>query len=146
MIIPQIPFFQNIKIKLKSRTWMTLKSSLVIFQALEPLQPQQPHRPLQPQWPQQSLKPYFIKELPDLDDWIVPGTKMTNAGPFLWNGSSKIQFFTDFSTFSAQGCWGQPMLLFENWFKKLKCPNLLKSLGTIFQQNYWSFYTSEHLL
>ena len=64
---------------------MPLKSSLVIFQALEPLQPQRPHRPLQPQWPQQPLKPYFIKELPDLDDWIVPGTKMTNGGSFLWN-------------------------------------------------------------
>ena len=48
--------------------WMTLKSSLVIFQPLEPQQPQQPHWPLQPQWPQQSLKLYFIKELPDLDD------------------------------------------------------------------------------
>ena len=30
------------------------------------------------------------QKLPDLDDWIVPGTKMTNGGPFLWNGSSKI--------------------------------------------------------
>ena len=58
----------------------------MIFQALEPLQPQQPHRPLLPLWPQQPLKPYLIKKLPDLDDWIVPGTKMTNAGPFLWNG------------------------------------------------------------
>ena len=85
MIPPQILFFQNIKIKLKTRTWMTLTSSLVIFQALEPLQPQWPHRPLQPQWPQQPLKPYFIKELPNPDDWIIPGTKMTNAGPFLWN-------------------------------------------------------------
>ena len=73
---------------------MPLKSSLVIFQALEPLQPQ---------WPQQPLKPYFIKRLPDLDDWIVPGAKMTNAGPFLWSGSSKIQFFTDFSTFLVGG-------------------------------------------
>ena len=82
---------------------MTLKSSLMIFQALEPLQPQRPQRPLQPQWPQQHLKPYFIKKLPDLDDWIVPGAKMTNAGPFLWSGSSKIQFFTDFSTFSVGG-------------------------------------------
>ena len=69
-----------------------------------PLQPQGPHRPLQPQWPQQPLKPYFIKEIPDIDDWIIPGTKMTNAGPFLWDGSSKIQFFTDFSTFSVGGC------------------------------------------
>ena len=38
---------------------------------------------------------------------MIPGTKMTNTGPFLWNGSSKIQFFTDFSTFSVGGCWGQ---------------------------------------
>ena len=83
---------------------MTLKSSLVIFQALKPLQPQRPHQPLQRQWPQQPLRPYFIKELPDLDDWIVLGTKMTNAGPFLWNESSKIQLFTDFSTFSVGGC------------------------------------------
>ena len=32
---------------------------------------------------------------------------------------------------------------FENWLMKLKCPNLLKPLGTIIQQNYWSFYPSE---
>ena len=32
---------------------------------------------------------------------------------------------------------------FENWFMKLKCPHLLKPLGTIFQQNYWFFYPSE---
>ena len=82
---------------------MPLKSSLVIFQALEPRQPQRPHRPLQPQWPQQPLKPYFIKELPDLDDWIVPGTKMTNGGPFLWNGSSKIQFLLISGTLSFGG-------------------------------------------
>ena len=69
---------------------MTLKSLLMIFQTSEPLQPQQPHRPLQPQWPQQPLKPYFIKELHDPDYRIIPGTKMTNAGPFLWSGSSKI--------------------------------------------------------
>jgi hypothetical protein len=33
-------FFQNIKIKLNYNAWITLKSSLVIFQALKPLQPQ----------------------------------------------------------------------------------------------------------
>ena len=37
---PQKTFFQNIKIKLNSNAWMTLKSSVVIFQALKPLQPQ----------------------------------------------------------------------------------------------------------
>ena len=104
--------FQNIKIKLNSRTPMTLESSAVIFQALKPLQPHWPHRPLQPRWPLQPQKPYFTKELPDSDGWIILGTKMTNSCQFLWNSSSKIQFFTDFSTFSAGGCWGQPMLLF----------------------------------
>ena len=74
---------------------MTLKSLVVIFLALENLQPHWPHRPGKPQWPQQPLQPYIIKELPDPNGWIIPGTKMTNTGPFLWIGSSKIQFFTD---------------------------------------------------
>ena len=54
----------------------------------------------------------------------------------------KSKFSTDFSLFPVGGCRGQPMF-FENWLMKLKCPNLLKSLGIIFQQNYWSFYPSE---
>ena len=36
MILPQKFCFQNIKAKLNSRTWMTLKSSAVILQALKP--------------------------------------------------------------------------------------------------------------
>ena len=104
--------FQNIKIKLNSRTWMTLKSSVVIFQTLEPLQPQWPLQPQQPPWPQWPLQPHFVKTITDYDGWIIPVTKMTNTGPFVWNGSSKIQFFTDISIISVGGCWGQPMLLF----------------------------------
>ena len=73
---------------------MTLKSPVVIFQALEPLQPQWPQQPQQPQWPQWPRQPHFIKKFTDPDGWIICGTKMTNNGPFLWNGSSKIQFFT----------------------------------------------------
>ena len=79
-------FFQNIKIKLNSRTWMTLKSSVVIFQALEPLRPQwslQPQQPLRPQWP---LQPHFIKKnITAPDVWILPGNQMTNTCPnFHW--------------------------------------------------------------
>ena len=62
MILPQKNVFQNIKIKLNLRTWMTLKSSVVIFQALELLQPNWPHRPLQPHWPLQPQKLYFTKQ------------------------------------------------------------------------------------
>ena len=104
--------FQNIEIKLNSRTCLTLKSSVVIFEALEPLQPQWPLQPQQPQWPQWPQQPHFIKKFTNPYDLMIPGSKMTNTGPFLWNGSSKIQFFTDFNTFSVRGCWGQPMLLF----------------------------------
>ena len=92
---PQKPFFQNVKIKLNSNAWMTLKSSVLIFQALKPLQPQWPQWPQQPQWPQWPQQPHFIKKIIDPDDLIIPSTKMTNTSPFLWNGSSKIQFLTD---------------------------------------------------
>ena len=74
---------------------MTLKSSVVIFQALELLQPRRTHWPLQPNWPLQPQNPYFTKNLLGPDGWIVPGTKMTNTGPFWLNKSSKIQIFTD---------------------------------------------------
>ena len=90
-------FPKNIEIKLSSRTWMSLKSSVVIFEALKPLQPQwpqQPQQPQQPRWPQWPQQPHFTKKFPEPDGWIIPGTKITSAGPFLWDGSSKIQFFT----------------------------------------------------
>ena len=86
MIFPDstpIFFLQNIKVRLNLRTWMTLKSSVVIFQELSPLQPQ---------WP---LWPHFIKKNTQHDGWINPSAQTTNNSPFLWNGSSKIQFFTD---------------------------------------------------
>ena len=88
-------FFQNIKLKLNSKVWMTLKSSVVNFQALQPLQPQWPQWPQQPHWPQWPRKLHFFKNFTDPRDLIIPSTKITNTSPFLWNGSSKIHFFTD---------------------------------------------------
>ena len=95
MIIPKNYFFQNIKIKLNSNAWMTLKSSVVIFQALKPLQPQWPQWPQQPQWPQWPQQPHFIKNFTDPHVLIIPSTQMTNTCPFLWHGSSKIPFLTN---------------------------------------------------
>ena len=66
----------NFVSKLNSRTWITLKSLVVIFQA------------------------YFIKEIPDSDDSIIPGTKMTSTSPFFLRNPT----LTDFSTFSVGGC------------------------------------------
>ena len=80
-------FFLNIKIKLNLNASMTLKSSVVVFQALKLLQPQWPHRPQQPQWPQWPQQPHFIKKNADPDDLIIPRIQMTNTGPYLWNRS-----------------------------------------------------------
>ena len=68
------PFFflQNIKGRLNLRTWMTLKSSVMIFQALSPLQPQWPLWPQQSQWPQWPWQPHFIKKFTQHDAWIMP--------------------------------------------------------------------------
>ena len=46
-------------------------------------------------WPQLASAAQFPQKPPDLVGLIISGTKMTNNGPFLLNGSSKIQFFTD---------------------------------------------------
>ena len=53
---------------LASATWLASTTSTVLFQ----------HRTSWSWW-----------------FWIIPWTKTTNTCPFLWNGSSKIQFFTD---------------------------------------------------
>ena len=110
-------FSKNIEIKLSSRTWMSLKSSVVNFKALESLQPQWPQQPQQPQWPQWPQQPNFIKKITDPDGWIISGTKMTNTCPFLWNGSSKIQFFTNI------------------WY--FFCRRLLRPADTIFLKTGW---------
>ena len=105
MILSKKYLFQNINVKLNSKTWMTLKSSIVIFQALKPLQPQWPRQPQQPQWPQWPQQPqwpqwlwqpHFIKNLTGLDVSINPGTKITYPGSSMWDGSSKIYYFIDF--------------------------------------------------
>ena len=120
---------------------MTLNSSVVIFQALKPLQPQWPQWPQQPQWPRQ---PHFIKNFTDPDGLIIPSTQMTTTSPFLWNRSSKIKFFTNnWYSFCRRLLRPANVIFFENLLMKHKYPHLLKTLGTINQKKYCSFYPSE---
>ena len=123
---------------------MTLKSSVVIFQALKPLQPQWPQWPQKPQWPQWPQQLHFIKKITRPDGLIIPGTKMTNISPFLWTGSSKLQFFTNiWYLYVLEAVEASQCYFFENRFIKIKCPTLLKPLATVIQQKYWSFCPSE---
>ena len=47
------------------------------------------------------------------------------------------------ATFLSEAVEDSWCYFFENWFMKLKIYDLLKPLGTITQQNYWSFYPSD---
>ena len=80
------------KVEFKNLSRFTLKTSVVIFQVLTPLQPLQPLWPQQPRWPQWPRQPHFIKKFTQHDGWIIPSPQMTNTSPFLWNGSSKIHW------------------------------------------------------
>ena len=99
MILPRKNGFQNIKIKLNSRTWMTLESSVVIFQALKSLWPQWPQQPQWPQWPQWPRWPHFSKKT-EFYVSIHSGTKMTYVE---W-------IIKSFGTFFLGGCGGHPMI------------------------------------
>jgi hypothetical protein len=126
------------KITLKLNAWMNLKSSIVIFQALKPLQPQWPQHCQLPQWPQQ---PHSVKKFTDPDELIIPSTQMTNTSPFLWNRSSKFLFFNDirysFCRRLLTVLRPANVFFFEHWLMKHKCPNLLNPLCIIIRLNYW---------
>ena len=58
---------------------------------------------------------------------------------FWW---SILQKWTSISHFGVRN-QEAPEVVEASWFMKLKCPNLLKPLGSINEENYWSFYPSE---
>ena len=112
MILPKHIFFLNINVKPNSRTWMTLKSSVVIFPTLEPQRPQWPLQPKQPQRPQWPQQPHFINFLFNLMVGSSLAPKSPILVPFFGVGHQKANFSLIFDTLSFGGCWGQPMLLF----------------------------------
>ena len=135
--------FQNIKIKPNSSTLMTLMSLLVISQALEPLQPQWPLQLQEPPWPQWPIQPHFIKK------WLILMTESFLAPqwpilvPYCGMDIRKSIFHWYLIPFLSEAVEASPCYLFQNWLMKLKCPNLLKPLETINQENYQPFYPSE---
>ena len=63
--------------------------------------------------------------------WLA--TKWPILVPFVWNGPSKTQIFTNICTFSVGGCWGQPILLFlkTGWWNSNTKP---QNFRTTFKQ------------
>ena len=67
----------------------------------------------------------FPQKHPGTVDLIITGTKMTHTDNFLYNESSKIQFFTEiWYLFLSEAVEASLCYFFENWLMKLKCPNL----------------------
>jgi hypothetical protein len=67
----------------------------------------------------------FSKKLPVPDGLVITETKITNTGHFLWNGSLKIQYFTNiWYLFLSEAVEASLCYFFENWLMKLKFPNL----------------------
>ena len=100
------------------RSRVTLKSSVVIFWALETSAASATSLASTA-----STALFPQKNLPDPDCLIINGFKMTTTGHFLWNESSKIQIFTDiwylfcwrllrpaYATFLKTGWWNSNSL------------------------------------
>ena len=50
-----------------------------------------------------SIASFQQKKTTDPDGLIISSTQLTNTSPFLWNGSSKIQFFSKIGNISVGG-------------------------------------------
>ena len=76
--------------------------------------------------------------------WSSLTSKWPIPVPFCGMNHQKSSFLLISDTFSVRGCWGQLMsFFFQNWLMKHKSAILLKPLGTIIKENYWSFYPWE---
>ena len=96
---------------------MILQSSVVIFQALEPFQPQWPLQPQQSQWPQWPHQPHFIKKIAELDisinlfcsvnvEWIIKKiTILLISHPFFWRlGRTEVLLLTKAKGYESKFC------------------------------------------
>ena len=100
MILPK-KFFQNIK---KKTGFNNLDDSKVLSYDFPVLRTSVASLTSTASMASMTSTASFHQKFTDPDGLIIPGSKMTNTGPSLWNESSEIQFFTDISTFSVEGC------------------------------------------
>ena len=89
--------------------WKTLKSTVVIFQALKTSLASLTSAASATSLASTASKAQFPQKIPYPDGLIITGTIITNTGNFLWNRSSKIQFFTNI----WHPFWWRPLRLCE---------------------------------
>ena len=107
-----------------SLAWMTLKSSVVIFQALKPLQSQWPQWFQQPPWPQWPQQLHFIKKFTDPKGLIIPCTQMTYLFIFVYwlcerHGMISIKWHV-FTSFWSNQTWSNLIKHDQTWSTLIK--------------------------
>ena len=90
MILTKNICFQNIKIKLNDSAVISSN-----FPGLRTFAASMTSAASTASVASMTLTASFHQKNTDSDGQIIPGTNMTNTGPFSWNGLSKMQFFTD---------------------------------------------------
>ena len=88
-------FFQKLNVKLNSRTWMTLNSSVNDFSSLRISAVSMSCTASITSVASITSTVSFYQEFTHFDGWIIPSTQKTNTSPILFSGSSKIQFVAD---------------------------------------------------
>ena len=80
------------------------------------------------------------KKITELDGWIIPSTQMIKTRPLFveWILKNPI-FYWYLTPFLSEAVEVSSYY----WLMKVKCPNLLKPLSTLIQQDYWFFYPTE---
>ena len=94
LILSKKSFFKISDLSPQKIDFKNQDDTIVIFQALQTsaasLTSTASATSLASTRPQQPLQPYYLKKLPGPDGLVITGTKVTNTGYFLKNGSSKI--------------------------------------------------------
>ena len=76
-------------------TWLIVKTSEMIFLALDTSAASMTSAASKTSTASMTSKAFFLKKLPDLDDFIPPWHQNEKNNAFLWMGSLKIYIFTD---------------------------------------------------
>ena len=122
---------------------MTLRSSVVNFQTLEPQQPQWSLQPQHPPWPQWPLQPHFTKKILILIVGSLLAPKWTILVPFCGTDQLKSNFSLILAPFLSEAVEARQCYFFENWWMKLILSKPPEATSYHNFKKCWSFYLSE---
>ena len=131
--------FQNIKINLNSRTWMTLEVLSSDFPGLRMSSASLTLAASAASMASPLISTALFHQLM-VGSCLAP--KWSKRVLFCWMDHQKSIFDWYLIPLLSEAVEAGRCYFFENWLIKFKCSNLLNILGTMIQDNYQSFYLS----